>query len=429
MKVEPGEPLPDAGEVPAEERERIRRNLSVLQWAVAVGALLGAITDLATGNMPGALVLSVGSTLAVVTVWLRRQGWLQLSSAVFLIFMVTMIHLLCTIGDGVHDTAAILYPVAILSAALMLNRGLLVTVTVACIASIAVLVYQEPPGPPDWPGAFDISLILVVTAVAVYLLVRDVVGSAADARSKERRLAQAYENLEARTEELERFTYVVSHDLKSPLVTIRGFLDYVELAARAGDVPRMEKDAERIRVASDRMGELLDDLLELSRTGRMERVHEDLAFGALVQEARALVEGRLMSRGVRLTVTENAANRIVRGDRTRLVQLVQNLLDNAAKFSGDEAAPEVAVGVREGPDGSDPVFTVSDNGVGIDIADLRGVFDLFHQIDPTQEGTGRGLALGRRIIETHGGRLWVESEGKGLGATFCFTLPPGTAGS
>lgn len=405
------------------------RNLAVLQAAVVIGALLGSFSDLATGNMPGALILFVGSVLAAVSGWLRRQGWLQLSSVVFLTFMVAMIHLLCAIGEGVHDTAAILYPVAILSAALMLNRGLLVTVTVSCIASVAILVSRAGPGPSDWPAAFDVAIILTVTAVAVYRLVRDVVGSAAEARSKERRLAQAYEKLKARTAELERFTYVVSHDLKSPLVTIRGFLDYVEQAARAGDVARMEKDAERIRVASDRMGELLDDLLELSRTGRIERTDEDLAFGALVEESRALVAGRLLSRGVRLTVAEDAARRIVRGDRARLVQLLQNLLDNAAKFSAGEAAPEITVGVREGSDGSDPVFTVSDNGVGIDPADQGDVFELFHQIDPTREGTGLGLALGHRIVDTHGGRLWVESEGKGRGATFCFTLPPGTAGS
>jgi len=405
------------------------RNLSVLQAAVLIGALQGSVSDVATGNMPGAVILFVGAVLAAVAAWLRRQGWLQLSSVIFLIFMVTMIHLLCTIGEGVHDTAAILYPVAILSAALMLNRGLLVTVTVACMASVAILVNQEQRVLAGWPDAFDIAIILAVTAVAVYLLVRDVVGSAAEARSKEWRLAQAYESLKARTAELERFTHVVSHDLKSPLVTIRGFLDYVEQAGRDGDVARMEKDAARIRVASDRMGELLDDLLELSRTGRIERADGDLAFGALVEESRALVEGRLMAQGVRLTVAEDAAGRTVRGDRARLVQLLQNLLENAAKFSAGQAAPEIVVGVRDGSDGSGPVFTVSDNGVGIDPADQADVFELFHQIDPTQEGTGLGLALGRRIIESHGGRLWVESEGKGRGATFCFTLPSGTAGS
>ena len=203
----------------------------------------------------------------------------------------------------------------------------------------------------------------------------------------------------------------------------------MEQAGRDGDVARMEKDAARIRVASDRMGELLDDLLELSRTGQIERPDGDLVFGALVEESRALVEGRLMAGGVRLSVAEDAARRSVRGDRARLVQLLQNLLENAAKFSEGGATPEITVGVREGSDGSDPVFTVSDNGVGIDPADQADVFELFHQIDRTQEGTGLGLALGRRIIETHGGRLWVESEGKGRGATFCFTLPPGTAGS
>ncbi len=422
--MEPREPLSDAGDVPAADRERVSRNLSVLQAAVVIGALLGALADVATGNMPGAVILFVGSVLAAVSAWLRRRGWLQLSAVVFLTFMVTMIHLLCTIGEGVHDTAAILYPVAILSAALMLNRGLLVTVTVSCVASVAILVYQERSGPSGWPDVFDIAIILAVTAVAVYRLVRDVVGSVAEARSKERRLAQAYETLKARTAELERFTYVVSHDLRSPLVTIRGFLDYVEQAGRDGDVARMEKDATCIRVASDRMGDLLDDLLVLSRTGRIESADEDLAFGALVEESRALVEGRLMAGGVRLSVAEDAARRMVRGDRARLVQLLQNLLESAAKFSAGQAAPEIVVGVR---DGSDPVFTVNDNGVGIDSADQADVFELFHQIDPTQEGTGLGLALGRRIVETHGGRLWVESEGQGRGATFCFTLPTGTA--
>jgi signal transduction histidine kinase len=231
--------------------------------------------------------------------------------------------------------------------------------------------------------------------------------------------------LEARNAELERFTHVVSHDLKSPLVTIRGFLDYVEKDARSGDLDRLEEDTERIRVASDRMGRLLDDLLELSRTGTLIHPYEDVPFGDVVREARGLVEGRLASRQVSLEVREEAAHRVVRGDRARLVELVQNLLDNAAKFAGGQTDPRIVIGAREAPDGSGPIFSVSDNGRGIDPTHHENVFDLFQQLDPREEGTGLGLALGRRIVETHGGRLWVESEGPGRGSTFYFKLPPG----
>jgi signal transduction histidine kinase len=426
LMAERAEARRDPGGAPGEEQERIRRNLTVFHWAALVGVLLGALSDLTTGATTSAGILMAGAGMVVLSMWLRRRGRLQLSAVAFLIFMVTAIHALCAVGEGLQDTATILYPVAILCAALMLDRGLLVAVTVACIASVTLLVVQSP-GRMDWPALFDVSLILIVTAVAVYLLLRDVVGAAAEARTKERRLAQAYRELEARNAELERFTYVVSHDLKSPLVTIRGFLDYVEQDARAGDTERLENDIERIRVASDRMGRLLDELLELSRTGRIERPLEALPFGELVREARALVEGRLTSRGVRLEVAEAAAARVVHGDRGRLVELLQNLLDNAAKFSGGQPQPRVVIGVRDDPDGEGAVFSVSDNGRGIDPAHQEGVFELFKQLDPREEGTGLGLALGRRIVETHGGRLWVESEGAGRGSTFCFTLPPAAA--
>ena len=128
----------------------------------------------------------------------------------------------------------------------------------------------------------------MVTAVAVHLLVAEIVRGTAEARAQGERLAEANRELEARSAELERFTYVVSHDLKSPLVTIRGFLSYVERDARAGDLDRLEADLGRIRAATDRMGRLLEDLLELSRTGRIDRPHEDVPLEGVVREARAL---------------------------------------------------------------------------------------------------------------------------------------------
>ncbi len=109
------------------------------------------------------------------------------------------------------------------------------------------------------------------------------------------------------------------------------------------------------------------------------------------------------------------------GDRTRLVEVVQNLLDNAVKFMGDQAEPLIEIGVRS--DEAGPVFFVKDNGVGIDPRYQDKVFGLFDKLDPRSEGTGIGLALVKRIITVHGGRVWIESAGPGAGTTFCFTLP------
>jgi signal transduction histidine kinase len=113
----------------------------------------------------------------------------------------------------------------------------------------------------------------------------------------------------------------------------------------------------------------------------------------------------------------------VTGDRPRLVQVVQNLIDNAVKFMGAQSAPRIEIGARQ--DGGETVFYVRDNGAGIDPRYHEKVFGLFDQLDHDAEGTGMGLSLAQRIVETHGGRIWVESEGQGHGSTFCFTIPHG----
>ena len=112
---------------------------------------------------------------------------------------------------------------------------------------------------------------------------------------------------------------------------------------------------------------------------------------------------------------------IVRGDHPRLVEVIQNLIDNAAKFTADQPNPHIQIGMRD--NNGEKVFFVKDNGIGIDPAYHEKIFGLFDKLDPRSEGTGVGLALVKRIIEIHSGRIWVESEGKGKGSTFYFTLP------
>jgi signal transduction histidine kinase len=111
----------------------------------------------------------------------------------------------------------------------------------------------------------------------------------------------------------------------------------------------------------------------------------------------------------------------VYGDRLRLVEVLQNLLDNAIKFSSQSEDPCIEVGVRT--DRRETIFYVQDNGVGIPPAYHERVFGLFNKLDASAEGTGIGLTLVKRIIEVHGGRIWIESDGNGNGSAFCFTLP------
>jgi PAS domain S-box-containing protein len=229
------------------------------------------------------------------------------------------------------------------------------------------------------------------------------------------------QELESKNQELERFTYTVSHDLKSPLFTIRGFLGYLEQDALKGDHERLTGDIQRIVEATDKMQRLLNELLELSRIGRIRNELTAIPFGEIVQEAVGLVEGRLREHGVTLQIEENLP--VVFGDRLRLAEVLQNLLDNASKFMGDQPEPIIMIGwVSDLTQQERSTFFVRDNGIGIPPEHFERVFGLFNQLDPNSEGTGIGLALVKRIIELHGGRIWVESE-IGQGTTFFFTLP------
>jgi signal transduction histidine kinase len=225
--------------------------------------------------------------------------------------------------------------------------------------------------------------------------------------------------LENKNAELERFTYTVSHDLKSPLFTVRGFLGYLEQDALAGNHERLKADMQRITDATDKMQRLLSELLELSRIGRLMNEPVDLAFNELAEEALQLVQGRIAERGI--VVQIQPAMPMVRGDRPRLVEELQNLIDNAAKFMGEQANPCIQVAHLPAETGK-PVFYVRDNGIGIAPEHHERIFGLFNKLDPRSDGTGIGLALVKRIVEVHGGRIWVESE-EGKGSTFFFTLP------
>jgi PAS domain S-box-containing protein len=231
--------------------------------------------------------------------------------------------------------------------------------------------------------------------------------------------------LEVKNAELERFTYTVSHDLKSPLVTIQGYLGLLNQDLSSGKPERVHSDMERISDATRKMEQLLKDLLELSRIGRVMNPSKKVPFEEVVRETLEIVHGQLEAHGV--TVHTQSDLPFVYGDRQRLTEVLQNLLDNAAKYMGNQKEPLIEIGHSDGDaERGKAIFFVKDNGIGIAPQYYERIFGLFNKLDATTEGTGIGLALVKRIVEVHGGRVWVESDGvPGNGSAFYFTLPRG----
>ena len=230
---------------------------------------------------------------------------------------------------------------------------------------------------------------------------------------------QARLELQEKNAELERFIYLISHDLKSPLVTIKAFLGYLEQDLARSNTGRIAQDMDYLRAAADRMGQLLEELLSLSRIGRVVRPPVRVGYGELVKEALRLTAGGIVERGVVVRVDDAAVTLV--GDRARLMEIWQNLVENGVKYMGEQTAPLIEIGVERR--GREQVFFVRDNGMGIEPCYQEKVFGLFEKLDPKSEGTGLGLALVKRIVELYRGHIWVESAGAGQGTCVRFTLP------
>jgi PAS domain S-box-containing protein len=243
-------------------------------------------------------------------------------------------------------------------------------------------------------------------------------------RSRGDELERANERLRTINAELEDFTYVVSHDLKQPLRTLEnyGHLLFEEYSNRLG--PDGFQYIHHLIQASHRLGTLIDDLLSLSQAGRSAGPTQPFDLFEAVATARTdLVD--LIQRKEATVLTEGSLPRVV-GDRYRITQLLTNLIANGLKYN-QSAQPQIVIAARQGGNSngsSEVVVSVRDNGIGIDPAYHSQIFAPFrrlHQPDE-YEGTGAGLAICKKIVEAHHGRIWVESR-PGEGATFFFTLP------
>lgn len=223
--------------------------------------------------------------------------------------------------------------------------------------------------------------------------------------------------LEIKNKEVEHFTYTVSHDLKSPLISIQGFASMLKKDAIAGDMQRIDEDARQIQVATSSMDRLLNELLEFSRVGRLDNPHEDIPMNELVDEVIHLLSGTT-PKNIEFDIQPQLP--AVSADRPRIRALLQNLIENAVKFMGDQPDPFIEIAATSKD--HEIVYTIKDNGLGIDQEYQKKVFGMFEHLNPEIEGTGMGLALAKRIVEVHGGRIWLESDGDDCGTTLFFTL-------
>jgi len=237
-------------------------------------------------------------------------------------------------------------------------------------------------------------------------------------RNAEQVRERLVKELESKNAEMERFTYTVSHDLRSPLITVSGLVGFLKSDLDKGNITRTTTFLERITNAIAKMDNLLKDTLELSRIGRVANPPEKVAFDDIVQDALSQVQERITKSGTKITVAEAMPDVFV--DKMRIAEVMVNLIENGIKYMGDQAHPEIEIGHRI-KDGQ-YTFFVKDNGMGIDPSQFDKVFELFYKVNAKSEGTGAGLAIVKRIIEVQGGRIWVESE-NGMGSTFCFNLP------
>ena len=272
------------------------------------------------------------------------------------------------------------------------------------------------------PGRWAPWVILVLGAlalVAVAILVWRLLRTNRELAGSRRALEERADELERSNADLEQFAYAASHDLSEPLRTVAGFSQLLRSRYRG----RLDGDAdtiiEEMGAGVDRMQQLIDDLLLYSRVGRAPLHDDPVDLDEVVEDARARLGPAVAERGARVTTGDLP---VVRGERGQLTQVFQNLIGNAVKFTAPGTTPEVHVSAEQ-LDGHWRV-AVADNGIGVAGEQRETIFKMFGRLHPSDRypGTGIGLALVKRIVERHGGRVWVEDGLEG-GSVFVFTLP------
>lgn len=267
----------------------------------------------------------------------------------------------------------------------------------------------------EFPVEISLSPLKTDEGTLVIGIIRDVT----EQRQTAHALRAQKALLEEKVREMDDFTHVVSHDLKEPLRGIEAFAGF--LLEDYG--PQLDEQGKQyltfLKQGAVRMKDLIQDLLTLTTLSRKDGSLQSVDFNHVIGQVRRDLDFSINQKGVEIRIASPLP--VVMGDATRLGEVLKNLLSNAIKFN-TAPHPVIAIASRDEPE--QHVLSVADNGIGVDPRYRERIFELFERLNPQEqfEGTGAGLAICKKVIESHGGRIWVESE-LGKGSTFYFTIP------
>ena len=288
--------------------------------------------------------------------------------------------------------------------------------------------------PPFWLTCWFQSLMALIFILSIYLtyrlrvqslkryqikLERKIDERTQELQSKHKKLMAAADELTLKNEEIQRFAYAVSHDLKSPINGIKGITNLIPFEIDFKEHKQMEEYVQYIEDTCDTMTELIADITKIAKLGKIENKNEILNANHIVRLAQNLVHGRITEKKVKVYVDEKLPS--ILGDRNRILRVFENLIDNAVKYMGDQKDPAIRIEAKS--IGESNRFLVIDNGSGMEESELERLFTPFERFHGSVEGSGLGLFMVKKIIESHQGTIIATSEGKGRGATFVVSFP------
>jgi signal transduction histidine kinase len=408
-------------------------SLLVPALAIATSARAMVVSDLILGALSFAIFLGL--------LLLLHRGHVRVAGALLSALLLMLITAAACTFKGLRNPLATAYLVVVAIAALFLGKraaiifgllSILATLGVYCAEVGGAIVFPMPVSIEVTDWVLSCTVLIVGT-----LLLRFAVGSIAQGFEQAHRNAQALtesnyalqaardklarqaQELTRSNVELEQFAYVASHDLQEPLRMVRSYLQLLERRYKG----RLDENADEfIHFAVDgatRMQGLINDLLEYSRVGTHGKPFESTDCNVVLEKALMNLQIAIEEADAEITHDDLPT---VMGDQVQLAQLLQNLIGNSIKFRQEHTQSQIHVGIgrRDG----EWLFSVEDNGIGIDSQYFERVFQIFQRLHSSEEyeGTGIGLAVCKKIVERHGGRIWVESE-PGQGSTFYFTVP------
>jgi signal transduction histidine kinase len=445
------------GDAMAQWREQFL--VSILRYALLCGAVvaLPSLWSALRTGVPSVIVVDLSALGWLLVLW-RMRTWPYAVRAWGFLLLIYAIGTWFLANVGV---VSLIYLAAfpVMASVLLGLRGAVLTlamngVTLMAVGSLAGLSPQHLPGVEPVPlfRWFIITLnflfvnSIITTAIALVLrrleaaLDRQRVANAGlqrEVRDRQRaeeevrqlnarleeRVRERTRQLQEANQEMEAYSYTVSHDLRGPLNAINGFSHILQKTLGANAPAQAIHSLARIRANVTRMSDLIEALLSLAQLSRAAVRRAPVDLSAVAREILAGHAEAEPGRQVRIGVQDGL---MVLGDARLLRALLENLLGNAWKFTGRQPAAEIDFGQDAPADGGSPAFFVRDNGAGFDMAYADKLFGTFQRLHAAEEfpGTGIGLATVRRIVSLHGGRVWAHSQ-VGVGTTFFFTL--GTA--